>query len=117
MAVQLYTLENLSDEYVPQHRPAPRVVDAAKTKKQAEKVEQFANFSQLKVHAYRGDVNGATDFLKNIEQALLTLCGYPRVWNAVITDSDMIEGYDTPGLSKQLDGSCLHCPFLASTTA
>ena len=79
-------------------------------------MEQFANFSRLKVHAYRGDVNGATDFLKNIEQAL-TLCGYPRVWNAVITDSDMIEGYDTPGLSKQLDGSCLHCPFLASTTA
>ena len=65
----------LMDEYVPQHRPAPRVVDAAKTKKQAEKVEQFATFSQLKVHAcYRGDVNGATEFLKNVEQAL-TLCG------------------------------------------
>ena len=26
------------------------------TKKQAEKVEQFANFSQVKVYAYRGDV-------------------------------------------------------------
>ena len=49
MAVQLYTLENLPDDYVPQHRPAPRVVEATKTKKQAEKVEQFAIFSQLKV--------------------------------------------------------------------
>ena len=63
-------------------------------------MEQFANFSQLKVHAYRGDVNGATDFLKNVEQAL-KLCGYPHVWNAVITDPDMIEGYDTSGLSTQ----------------
>ena len=63
-------------------------------------MEQFANFSQLKVHAYRGDVNGATDFLKNIEQAL-TLCGLSTClerWDYRLFD--MI-GYDTSGLSTQ----------------